>query len=475
MECSEARRLLDQGVGPGSRNPIRAQLGFHLAGCVECRAYQKRLQQTVLADLLFIDTSVAEPAPRAHPQQRTRQPIGRIAGAIAGIILLLLVVRVASAALSIRQNVQSYIIPTANSERPVQSQANQQPTAARALLPEDTLPDRSANTTNSEPQTAAPEPAQLLNTQPGIPTLIPIVPTSVGSAPIAIIPTLAVVTATPRIPLAGTPVTILLLGSDGRPGEEGPTRTDSVIVLRIDPGLRRVAMLSIPRDLIVEIPGYGYGRINAAHVYGDLSPELGGGMALVRATVSKLLGVPINYAVLVDFNGFIGLIDAIGGIDLDVPTALYDGEYPTMDYGYMAVSFDTGLQHMDGERALQYARIRHMDSDFERSRRQQEILLAAARRLRDQNPVELLDTLAAATASLRGYIQTDLPEDRMVGLAWALRDMAPNMVERYQLGENMISFNGEGGGCSSADDYWAECANPDAIRALAQQWMGETR
>jgi LCP family protein required for cell wall assembly len=210
-------------------------------------------------------------------------------------------------------------------------------------------------------------------------------------------------------------------------------------------------------------------------VYGDLAPELGGGMALVRATVSKLLDVPIDYAVRVDFNGFIGLIDAIGGIDLDVPTALYDGAYPTMDYGYMEVAFDAGLQHMDGQRALQYARIRHMDSDFERSRRQQEIILAAARKLRDQNPLELLDTLAAATSSLRGYIQTDLPEERMVGLAWALRDLAPNMVQRYQIDENIISFNGEGGGCSSSDDYYAECANLETIRALAQQWMGETR
>jgi anionic cell wall polymer biosynthesis LytR-Cps2A-Psr (LCP) family protein len=191
--------------------------------------------------------------------------------------------------------------------------------------------------------------------------------------------------------------------------------------------------------------------------------------------VSNLLGVPIDYAVLVDFNGFIGLIDAIGGIDIDVPNALYDGEYPTMDYGYMAVSFDTGMQHMDGERALQYARIRHMDSDFERGRRQQEILLAAARHLRERNPFDLLDTLASATSSLRGYVQTDLPEERMAGLAWALRDLAPTDVERYQVDENMISFNGEGGGCSSSDDYWAECANLATIRALVQQWLGGTR
>jgi LCP family protein required for cell wall assembly len=432
------------------------------------------LQQTVLADLLLIDTPVAEPTRRSTPHQPysplqwPRLPIGRIALAVVGIILVLLVARVASAALSIRQNVQSYIVPTANSERPVASTI-QQPTTVLAPIG-----DPATSSANPEPQTIVAQPQQGANVQANAPTRIPIVPTAIGAAPMAIIPTLPVVTATPRIPLAGTPVTILLLGSDGRPGEEGPTRTDTVIVVRIDPGMRRAAMLSIPRDLIVEIPGYGYGRINAAHVYGDLSPELGGGLNLVRATVSNLLGVPIDYAVLVDFNGFIGLIDAIGGIDIDVPNALYDGEYPTMDYGYMAVSFDPGMQHMDGERALQYARIRHMDSDFERGRRQQEILLAAARHLRERNPLDLLDTLASATSSLRGYVQTDLPEERMAGLAWALRDLAPTAVERYQVDENMISFNGEGGGCSGSDDYWAECANPATIRALVQQWLGGT-
>lgn len=467
MECSEARRLLDHGVGPGSRNPIRAQLGFHLSGCAACRLYQKQVHQTVLADLLLFDAPTQEPARPLYPKQpkpvRMKQ-IALAAMSVLGVLLLVLAVRVTSAAFSIRQNVQAYIVPTAALEQLVPTVAQQPTVSVPVASP--------APAGTAEPQADEPKPQQQVSTQPDSPTRIPIVPTATGAAPIAIIPTLSSVTATPRIPAAGAPVTILLLGSDGRPGEEGPTRTDTVIILRVDPGMRRVAMLSIPRDLIVEIPGYGYGRINAAHVYGDLSPELGGGLTLVRATVSNLLGVPIDYAVLVNFSGFIGLIDAIGGIDIMVPKALYDGAYPTMDYGYMEVYFEPGMQHMDGQRALQYARVRHMDSDFERSRRQQEIILAAARQLRNQNPLELLDTLVSATSSLRGYVETDIPEDRMVGLAWALRDLEPTMVERYLLDENMISFNGEGGGCSGSDDYWAECAHPDTIRALVQQWMG---
>jgi polyisoprenyl-teichoic acid--peptidoglycan teichoic acid transferase len=265
---------------------------------------------------------------------------------------------------------------------------------------------------------------------------------------------------------------VLLLGSDRRPSEGGPSRTDTVIVARIDPGLQRIALLALPRDLIVEIPGYGYGRINAAHVYGEIEPSLGGGMALARTTVSTLIGAPIDYAVMIDFDGFIGLIDAIGGVDINVPTALYDSAYPTMDYGYMEVFFEPGIQRMDGARALQYARIRHMDSDFQRARRQQEIMLAAARRIQEQNPLELIDSIAAATTALRGYVYTDLPEERMVALAWSLRSISPDSIERYLVDETMIQFNGEGGGCSSADDYYAECVDPAAVQALVERWIG---
>jgi polyisoprenyl-teichoic acid--peptidoglycan teichoic acid transferase len=175
---------------------------------------------------------------------------------------------------------------------------------------------------------------------------------------------------------------------------------------------------------------------------------------------------------MIDFDGFIGLIDAIGGVDINVPTALYDSAYPTMDYGYMEVFFEPGIQRMDGARALQYARIRHMDSDFQRARRQQEIMLAAARRIQEQNPLELIDSIAAATTALRGYVYTDLPEERMVALAWSLRSISPDSIERYLVDETMIQFNGEGGGCSSADDYYAECVDPAAVQALVERWIG---
>jgi LCP family protein required for cell wall assembly len=266
-------------------------------------------------------------------------------------------------------------------------------------------------------------------------------------------------------PGAGQPVTVLLLGVDRRPDEPGPSRSDAIIVLRIDPARQRVAMLSLPRDLIVDIPGYGYARINAASVYGELYPELGGGVELERQTVSNLLGIPIDYVVLVDFNGFIGAIDALGGIDVDVEKELYDPEYPTMDYGYMEAYFPPGPTHMDGATALIYSRVRHMDTIWDRARRQQQVLIAVVQRVRQRNPIESIQSVAALTTALRDYVQTDMPIDRIVDLAWALRAIAPESVERYNLDGSMISEN------AGSDDPYAEYALPGVIESLTQQLM----
>ncbi|HWQ13466.1 MAG TPA: LCP family protein, partial [Roseiflexaceae bacterium] len=264
----------------------------------------------------------------------------------------------------------------------------------------------------------------------------------------------------------GAGVTVLLLGIDRRPGEGGPARMDAIIVARVEPERRRVALLSLPRDLIVDIPGYGPARINAASVYGELYPQLGGGAAAARNTVSQLLGIPIDYVVHVDFEGFIRAIDAIGGVTIDVPSELYDSAYPTMDYGYTTVHFLPGPQHMDGETALKYARIRHMDSDFARMRRQQQVILAAVERLRGQNLVEQLNSVASISGALRGYLTFDIPEERLVGLVWALRDTTPEQVERYALDETQVWIGAPG-------DPYAEFAAPGAIESLVRQLMGQ--
>jgi LCP family protein required for cell wall assembly len=238
------------------------------------------------------------------------------------------------------------------------------------------------------------------------------------------------------------------------------------MVARLEPDRHRVALLSLPRDLIVEIPGYGSARINAASVYGDLNSESGGGTELARRTVSNLLDLPIDYVVNVNFEGFVGAVDAIGGVDINVPTELYDPQYPTMDYRYMVVHFLPGLQHMDGATALIYSRVRHMDSDFQRMQRQQAVIIGLITRLRQENTLSQLQTIAKITGALRGYIQTDLPEDRMVSLAWAFHNIAPESVEHYTLDGSQVAMNVVPG------DPYAEIALPGAIQGLVQKLLG---
>jgi LCP family protein required for cell wall assembly len=200
-------------------------------------------------------------------------------------------------------------------------------------------------------------------------------------------------------------------------------------------------------------------------VYGDLNPQLGGGVELTRKTVSTLLGIPIDYVVQIDFQGFMGVIDSIGGVTITVEKEIYDPAYPTMDYGYTVAHFLPGVQQMDGETALMYARTRHSDSDFERLKRQQAVLLGVQERLQEQNALERIQSAASMTSALRDYVQTDLPEERMVGLAWAFQSLTPDLVERYALDGSMVSMNAIPG------DPYAQLVVPGAIDTLVQQLL----
>jgi LCP family protein required for cell wall assembly len=157
-----------------------------------------------------------------------------------------------------------------------------------------------------------------------------------------------------------------------------------------------VAILSVPRDLWVTIPGHGEERINAAY-------ELGGGQT-AKQTVSSLLAQRVDRYAVIGLQGVRDVVDAAGGVDITVPYAIHDDAYPTDDYGYQTVDFKAGPQHMDGDLALKYARTRHQDSDFARSARQQQILGAVRNAM--SNPLNWPRIPAVAAAAL-GSIQTD--------------------------------------------------------------------
>ncbi len=213
-------------------------------------------------------------------------------------------------------------------------------------------------------------------------------------------------------------VTILLLGVDKREGEHGPWRTDTMILGTIDPESKTAGMLSIPRDLWVPIPGSGESRINSANFIGDRDKYPGGGPALAKKTVEYNFGVPVHYYVLLDFDGFEKIIDTIGGIDINVERTLHDEQYPDPSPDdpnrVRTIHFEAGLQHMDGKAALEYARSRLSTSDFDRSHRQMQIILAVREQALRLNLIPRVPELMVTLADI---VQTDLQPGNIITLA----------------------------------------------------------
>jgi len=174
------------------------------------------------------------------------------------------------------------------------------------------------------------------------------------------------------------PLDILVLGLDARPGEGTVTRADSIILMGVHP--RHVSLLSIPRDLFFEAEGYGEQRINAIHMLGEMEAP-GRGVALMEQSIDDAFDIHIDRYLRLDFDGFVALVDAVGGVTINVEHVIEDYAYPTEDGGTITVHFDTGVQMMDGARALIYARTRHGDDDYRRAERQQQVISALAGKL----------------------------------------------------------------------------------------------
>ena len=213
-------------------------------------------------------------------------------------------------------------------------------------------------------------------------------------------------------------VTVLVLGIDERSQETGPWRTDTMMLLTLDPRTQQAGALSIPRDLWVPIPGYNDGRINTAHFLGDLYDYPGGGPALAMDTVEYNFGIPIDFYVRVNFQAFVTLVDQVGGIDIDVEETINDPTYPDYNYGYDPLYIEAGWHHFDGEMALKYARTRHGSSDFDRARRQQQVMLALLDRV---TSYELLPQLGRTAPQIyetvKSSVSTDMALDQMLALA----------------------------------------------------------
>ena len=200
-------------------------------------------------------------------------------------------------------------------------------------------------------------------------------------------------------------VNVLLLGIDKRPNE-AISRTDTMILITVDPNAKTAGMLSIPRDLWVSIPGYDEDRINKAYYLGDLNEYPGGGAALAMKTVQYNLGVPVHFYAQIDFQGFRDIVDTLDGIEINVPQTIDDPNYPDSNYGYDPFYIEAGLQTLTGYDALRYARTRATPgSDFSRARRQQQVLLA----LRDKAlRIGIIPKIPELWNTMSGTVETDL-------------------------------------------------------------------
>lgn len=229
---------------------------------------------------------------------------------------------------------------------------------------------------------------------------------------------------------------ILLLGLDQRDNEAGqPSRSDTMIILTIDPVNRTAAMLSIPRDLWVSIPGVGENKINTAHFFGEAQRK-DYGPILAKKTVEQNFGIPIHYYARVNFRGFERLVDTIGGIDIDVPRPVLDDEYPLETGGVKRIYIPAGWQHMNGQVALQYARSRHADSDFGRNRRQQQVLVAAKDKALQ---LDMLPKLPGMLGILRESVSTDIPAGSMLSMAQLARSIGSQNIASVAIDDTMVT------------------------------------
>lgn len=207
------------------------------------------------------------------------------------------------------------------------------------------------------------------------------------------------------------PFTILLLGDDSRPGET-TARSDTIMVARVDPETGQVWLLSIPRDTRVEIPGHGAQKLNAATRYG--------GPALAIETVEELLGIEINYYMTVNFTGFVEVVDALGGVYVNVETEIDDPKAATHSDDPTAAHIAAGYQLLDGVHALTFVRTRdYADADFGRMRNQQVFFKALAEQVKSAGNAIKIPGIVTAMAE---HIETNMDVTDLIRTALALRD-----------------------------------------------------
>lgn len=236
-------------------------------------------------------------------------------------------------------------------------------------------------------------------------------------------------------------LTILLMGLDRRTGEKFISRTDTMMLISVDPRDNDISILSIPRDLYVDIPGYSRQRINTAFFLGGLYGGAGeqSGAELAMETVEKNIGVQVDHYLLVDFDTVINIVDTFGGVEVDVKEQIIDNLYPDMNYGYDPLYIPAGVQVLDGETTLKYMRTRHGSTDFDRSARQQQVMVAFRDQVLASGITGVTRRIPAVYQSVKNGIFSDMTLDELTALIVTAANVDSSQIQRGVLDYNYVS------------------------------------
>ena len=222
--------------------------------------------------------------------------------------------------------------------------------------------------------------------------------------------------------------TIMIMGVDERDDDVG--RSDTLMIATIDPKKDQAALLSIPRDTRVKIKGHGYDKINAAYAYG--------GHKLTESTVEGLLGVDVEHYIMINTKSFQKIIDAIGGIDIDVEKRMYY-EDPWDDDGGLVINLRPGMQHMDGKTAMTYVRFRDEEGDIGRIKRQQKFMKACMDKIVSPS---IIPKLPAVISEVMDSIKTDLSMRQLLEFAGTLKSAQKNGLKTEMVPGRPLYING---------------------------------
>lgn len=242
--------------------------------------------------------------------------------------------------------------------------------------------------------------------------------------------------------LPNRPFVVMVVGLDRRPTETGPSRTDSIILVRIDPGAHKASFLSIPRDSMMQVPQgdgtYTQDRINTAYVYNWSSKDSTAAPKATMATIQHNLGIHVDHYVVFDQRSAEGLIQAMGGVTIDNPRAFGQADYSDDDVHVVPQLFPKGVIHLDGYQAVAYGRIRQGSSDLDRIQRQQRVGSALIHQA--ESPLSIIH-LPAAYNAYQKTVTTDMGLRQSAGVLSMLKGVDSANLKTYSLGDATVPCN----------------------------------